>query len=442
MNAKKFSEAMSEIDNKYLDETICYKKKRRTIALKNSWVKWGAVAACVGLLCIGGFSLFNIFQNPPQASAPQGNRPPVQEQIFVSISSLLAQNNLNSEKMGEESASVPIEQYTGIYVKVDSADSDILSQSIGAAVSKTKIWYYVSGHTDLQYLIQKDSDVYSLWKFKCFDSDEYPYSDVLELVYQIDSADKITEIKVNPAAMDNTDSGKAIQAKIGTLSVTDHAEIETMYQILSFLTCYGENQWDRIDYGNVDAAADEEIAPSEAVRLGRYLSIVTNYGNEIDGLKYTAVSNMFYEFSGIAYSQLTEEKASRVCEILHIEETAEYDNTLSNQSEKAAENNNTQSLPPEKSTAASTAENQNTTITLDSITELQAKISAAMSNGELPFVSSSAVYENPYRLHVVVLSNEENDLAKLRTFDTLGGALEIEYNNAIPALENFAAELE
>lgn len=70
----------------------------------------------------------------------------------------------------------------------------------------------------------------------------------------------------------------------------------------------------------------------------------------------------------------------------------------------------------------------NEVITLEYITDLQAKVSAAMSNGDLPFVSSSAVYENPYRLHVVVTSNAETDLSKLKAFDTIGGVLEIEYN--------------
>ena len=74
------------------------------------------------------------------------------------------------------------------------------------------------------------------------------------------------------------------------------------------------------------------------------------------------------------------------------------------------------------------AETSNEVITSEYITELQAKVSAAMSNGDLPFISSSAVYENPYRLHVVVTSNAENDLSKLKAFDTIGGALEIEYN--------------
>lgn len=73
--------------------------------------------------------------------------------------------------------------------------------------------------------------------------------------------------------------------------------------------------------------------------------------------------------------------------------------------------------------------------TLEYITELQAKVSTAMSNGELPFVSSSAIYENPYRLHIEVTSNAEEDLEKLKAFDTTGGALEIEYVNSRPTKE-------
>ena len=57
MNAKKFSDAMSELDTKYVDEALNYKKK----AKKPGWVKWGAMAACfaviavlgVGVSCVG-----------------------------------------------------------------------------------------------------------------------------------------------------------------------------------------------------------------------------------------------------------------------------------------------------------------------------------------------------------------------------------------------------
>lgn len=48
MNAKKFSDAMSELDTKYVDEALNYKKK----AIKPGWIKWGAMAACL-LFIIG-----------------------------------------------------------------------------------------------------------------------------------------------------------------------------------------------------------------------------------------------------------------------------------------------------------------------------------------------------------------------------------------------------
>ena len=46
MNTKKFSDAMSELDTKYVDEALSYKKKDKMPI----WVKWGAIAACLCLL--------------------------------------------------------------------------------------------------------------------------------------------------------------------------------------------------------------------------------------------------------------------------------------------------------------------------------------------------------------------------------------------------------
>ena len=48
MNAKQFSEALSQIDGKYVEEALNYKKK----AKKAGWINWGAMAAC--LLLIAG----------------------------------------------------------------------------------------------------------------------------------------------------------------------------------------------------------------------------------------------------------------------------------------------------------------------------------------------------------------------------------------------------
>lgn len=103
-----------------------------------------------------------------------------------------------------------------------------------------------------------------------------------------------------------------------------------------------------------------------------------------------------------------------------VDENTYHEENQQTQSEKTITETNTPT--------SSATETFNEVITLEYITELQTKVSAAMSNGDLPFVSSSAVYENPYRLHIVVTSTADNDLSKLKAFDTIGGALEIEYN--------------
>lgn len=347
----KLYHSITNIKDKYIEEAQMMKKKRR----RPLWLTWGVSAACLCLLCVSFITISSLLHHEsplekdltdkaadtnvvvgPDAETgdtanvelpetPDEGEAFASPEVFVPIADLLASNRCNTDLAQSEAAmygKVPIEQYTGIYEKVTSASSEVLSESTGIKVSGEEGWYYVSGHTDRQYLIRDDNQDYSLWKFMCFDCDEYPYRDVLELVYRIDSAEGITEIEVKPPTMDNTDGGKAIQEKIGTRTITDRTEIDAIYQILASLTCYGENHWDMIDYGMTDAPADAE--PSHrAVLLGRYLSIVTDYGNEIDGLKYTAVSDMFYEFSGIAYNQLTTEQAESVYEIIGITESVE-----------------------------------------------------------------------------------------------------------------------
>lgn len=441
---QKLYNSITNIEDKYIQEARAAKRRKNPV-----WIKWGAIAACLCLVCVSAITVPNLLiaipnifngesapdrkptslpdveQTPiadnEQSPTPDSEQTADEQELFVPISSLLASGNHGMVEMAAIFGKVSIGQYAGVYEKVESVESAVLSENRGRNVSGAEEWYYVSGHTDMQYLIRNDNEEYSLWKFSCFDSEEYPYSDVLKLVYQIDSADVISEINVNPARMDNTDGGKALQEKIGTHVITDREEIDTVFQILSSLTCYGRNHWDMIDYGDADAPADSKISSHQAVLLGRYLSIVTDYGNEIDGLKYTAVSNMFYEFSGIAYNRLSTEQAEKVYEIFRI---TEYEEDLQNQTNR--EHDKPSSANEHKGETLAEAGNPN--ISFEYITELQSKVSNAMIKGELPFVTSSAVYENPYRLHIVVTSNSESDLQKLLELDSMGGALEIEYN--------------
>lgn len=434
MKSEHISDALDMLDDNMLEHTRLLREKRKRVKIYREKI-CGAVA-CLCILCAAAAAVplalrpvsgQNESRNQEAAAEQEAQNPPISSRPFVSVSSLLADNSTVSEQTTQMTmmcSTVPIGQYMGLYEKTASVQSDILAESIGSEAADTEGWFLISGHTDLQYLIQNDSGEYSLWKFLCFDSSEYPYSDVLKLVYCIDSADGIAEIEVSPPKMDNTVNGRKIQEEIGTHTITDRDSIEAFYEILSAMTCYGENYWDRIDYGAEDAAADTGFSSGDAVRLGRYLSLVTTYGNEIDGLKYTAVSDMFYEFSGIAYGRLNKDQAQRVREILGITETGE-----TNQSPKSTGTGSDSSTesPSGENTEICLLEISNTNAGAEDINELQSKISAAMQNRELPFVTSSCVYENPYRLHITVTSDSESDLQKLTALDTLGGVLEIIY---------------
>ena len=155
------------------------------------------MAASLCLVCTGVAAVWSVLQFGAEGDLPQGEQflqdqsmqeapEPEMPERFVPISSLLASNdgNLTTDQAEEKVATVPIEQYSGFYTEVSSAGSSVLSESMGKCIDSAGEWHYVSGHSDLQYLIRNDEQGSSLWKFQCFDSSEYPYIDVLKLVYQ------------------------------------------------------------------------------------------------------------------------------------------------------------------------------------------------------------------------------------------------------------------
>lgn len=473
MKTENISDALGMLDEEMLEHALMVRKKTGRKAEKKECggrrerkagrIKY-AFAACLCLVALSAAAiLFVVFRDPEKslhqdgscpgsllAEAPQESGQPQDEEEyqppesgevenpeeFVEVSSLLAAGSHASvTEMQMEYAKVPIAQYMGFYEKMESADREALAAAMGGGLDGMGEWSRISGHTDLQYLIRKNGQEYSLWKFRYFESDEYPYSDVLELVYQIFSAEDIREIEISPARMDNTEEGIRIQEMVGTHVVTDRKALESIYQVLSSMTCYGSDRWDLIDYGNMEAAEDGAMESHDAVRLGRYLTVTTDYGNEIDGLKYTAVSDMFYEFSGIAYNPLTGEQAESVWAIIGMTE----DRTEGRDENGVDNGEHAQNLEePAADSEKLLCEIANRDASLEEITQLQERVSSAMIAHELPFVISSAVYENPYRLHIVVTSDAESDIEKLRMLDTLGGVLEIEYtaeNNNVLMLE-------
>ncbi len=304
MKEKKFVEAMGEIDSKYIDEVLNYKNER----MKTKWVRWGVIAACVTLLCFGGAAIISSGSSGRKVNTWDNSQFPDFDSSVVG-DELTPDEQLSCELTIDmkETKKIPIGKYNGVYEKVLVTDKDALVEWVGEIAPGPKTWYYILGHTDKQYLIRYYGGQYSLWKFKCFDSKEYPYRDVLELVYQIYSADEFEKIEVRAVKHDNTYTGKAIQKEIGSYTVTDRTEIEIIYQILASMTCYTDER--EFDYWGVE---------DEGMWLGRSLKLVTSYGSEIDELLYTGVSDRFYEAKVISYSCLSEEQAESVCEILQI----------------------------------------------------------------------------------------------------------------------------
>lgn len=439
MRSENISDALEFLDEDMIDhtETLRRIRKQRTW----NWRKWCAAAACLSMVCITVIAIPGILSTQNQTEDGGGKENSISKS-FTSIDSIKDNGETVSTAVTEaelQLSSVPIGEYTGVYVKVSSAESSILEENKGEALSDSTGLYSVSGHKDLQYLIQDKDQECTLWKFQYFDNSEYPFKDVLTLVYGIDGADGITEIVVSPAKMDNTTEGLKIQEIIGTHRVTERNDIETFYQILSSMTCYGSDHWESIDYGAVDAPTDTDIMSHEAVWLGRYLTITTVYGNEIDSLKYTAVSDMFYEFSGVAYNRLTEEQAENICAILEIDRSSEHELTTGDQNTDVGSVSEEQN---QDTIGDFLVDFEKTDASLEYVTELQTKVSNAMVNGELPFVIYSAVYENPNRLHLKVTSDVESDIEMLKAFDTLGGVMEIEYTTQNNMLEDRFEKLE
>ena len=60
MTTKKFSNALGNIGENYINEAATYSGKRK----KETWVKWVSIAACLSLVVAGGIfgNIFNIFQ--------------------------------------------------------------------------------------------------------------------------------------------------------------------------------------------------------------------------------------------------------------------------------------------------------------------------------------------------------------------------------------------
>ena len=100
MNANKFSDAMSEIDTKYIDEALNYNNNAKQKATKPSWIKWGAMVACFSVIAIAAVSiLLNYFNR-------QGTAPPDNSNIAITDNP----DNTESQSPGNSSVELVVNQ--------------------------------------------------------------------------------------------------------------------------------------------------------------------------------------------------------------------------------------------------------------------------------------------------------------------------------------------
>lgn len=171
--------------------------------------------------------------------------------------------------------------YEAVYEEVASAGNDVLSKSLGGKLEDEKGCYRLGGHDDLQYVISDNvqagaevaGESYSLWEFQSFQTQgSYPYSDVLRLIYGLNSPDAIERMIVRPPTFDNTYGGMKIQKEIGTYEVTDWDAIETFYEVISGMVCYGGDHWELIDYGSPGLCSKGKV-PGEPAVTEKYRKI-------------------------------------------------------------------------------------------------------------------------------------------------------------------------
>ena len=189
-------------------------------------VRYGSIAACLAIgIGVGTYWAGQALQ-PKDSDIPEApyvaESSDVQINIdegqkaeeYIDVQMLLAKVD-GIKEQAQKFARLEMSDNIALYYKVESVESDKLQESTGSEIEGLENWYRISGHEDKQYLISSGEEGYEMWEFNSFRNDHYSYNEVLTEIYKIDSADDITEIVVEPATMDNSDAGKAIQNEIG-----------------------------------------------------------------------------------------------------------------------------------------------------------------------------------------------------------------------------------
>lgn len=169
MNTKKFSDALGNIDEIYIDEAISYKSKRKN----NFWLKFGSVAACLAVVLTAGITLPALFGE----DGPTPPTPPIDDNVIEKyydygvdggvFSVYTGGNVIMPDKIGNVIESVTVtagwKNADGEWLNTENLKAQIysiegVSSSTAAALkfidkgeAVTTSHYYVITHPNAQY---------------------------------------------------------------------------------------------------------------------------------------------------------------------------------------------------------------------------------------------------------------------------------------------------
>lgn len=114
-----------------------------------------------------------------------------------------------------------------------------------------------------------------------------------------------------PSNSNDTDIGKVIQKKVGTKDYTAQIDIETFYNIIVDVVCYGTDRESKGDSTHFmySFSTDEQdkLTSGESTYGTRFIKITLTDGTTIDNWKYDTLTSCFFEYSGIFTEPLSDE---------------------------------------------------------------------------------------------------------------------------------------
>ena len=238
----------------------------------------------------------------------------ISEYLFVSVGNYVA----DYEKLP-----VKPEELSALVGETYDTDSFILNNDHIEPIDG--VLYQLIGCDNKKYLILCDTNQnHSVWQFRCFRTanqkmqeqfpaaefpETYLYAEVLSLIYGVKSSDDIVAITITADDYDRTPEGKKIGDLIGTDRLSKRRHINTIYNILATMSCYGSNTDKKVmGTPRTDLSLQTEIdyaMPGE-MWLRRELTLELEDGTTVAGMKYTAVWGAFFEQNSLWYAPLKE----------------------------------------------------------------------------------------------------------------------------------------